>query len=148
MDAAGVRFGCHTQTHQILTAVPLQDARREIRDGQRALESVLHRPCRLFAYPNGNYSWATRRVLAEEGFTAAFTTQCGAWTPGADPLAVPRVNVSEANVAGLSGRFSPVMFQYTVFWKTWRAMRAERGLQPKPRLEPALGEAWPQWKLQ
>ena len=141
MDAAGVKFGCHTHTHQILTAVPAQTAREEVRESKRAIESALYRHCDLFAYPNGNTSAATRRILAEEGFTAAFTTQRGAWTSGTDPMSIPRFNVCEANVTGLTGRFSPAMFQYNVFWRAWRAMRAERRAPAKPRPEPVLSEA-------
>ena len=141
MDTEGVRFGCHTHTHQILTAVPARTARQEIRESKKAIEAVLHRPCDLFAYPNGNTSAATRRILAEEGFTAAFTTQRGAWTNGCDRLAIPRVNVCEATVAGLSGRFSPAMFQYNVFWKAWRARHAAESVPAKPRPEPVLSQA-------
>jgi len=141
MDAAGVRVGCHTQTHQILTTVPPQTARQEIRESKRAIEAVLYRRCSLFAYPNGNTSEATRRILAEEGFTAAFTTEKGAWTSGTDPMAIPRVNMCEQSVAGLTGQFSPAMFQYNVFWKAWRAMRTERRAPAKPRREAVLSQA-------
>ena len=126
MDEAGVKFGCHTHTHQILTTVPAQTARQEIRESKHAIETALCKRCDLFAYPNGNTSAATRRILAEEGFTAAFTTQKGAWTSGSDRMAIPRVNVCEASVVGLTGRFSSAMFQYHVFWRAWRAMRSER----------------------
>jgi peptidoglycan/xylan/chitin deacetylase (PgdA/CDA1 family) len=141
MDAAGVTFGCHTHTHQILTTVPAQTARQEVRESKRALEGVLYRHCDLFAYPNGNASAATRRILAEEGFTAAFTTQRGAWTGATDRMAIPRVNVCEASVVGLTGRFSPAMFQYNVFWRAWRALRDDRRVPVKPRSEPVLSEA-------
>jgi len=141
MDAEGVKVGCHTHTHQILTTVPVQTARHEIRESKRAIEAVLFRRCDLFAYPNGNSSAATRRILAEEGYTAAFTTQLGALTSSGDQMAIPRVNVCEASVVGLTGRFSPAMFQYNVFWKTWRANRAERHAPAKPRSEPVLSEA-------
>jgi peptidoglycan/xylan/chitin deacetylase (PgdA/CDA1 family) len=141
MDAAGIGFGCHTHTHQILTAVPAGTARQEVREGKRAIEAVLHKPCERFAYPNGNCSRQTQQILAEEGFTAAFTTQIGGWTQDTDLLAVPRVNVCEANITGLTGRFSRAMFQYTVFWKSWRAMRAERRVPVKPRPEPILTQA-------
>ncbi|MGA2135602.1 MAG: polysaccharide deacetylase family protein [Bryobacteraceae bacterium] len=141
MDAAGIGFGCHTHTHQILTAVPEGTARQEIREGKRAIEAVLHKPCNQFAYPNGNCSRHTQQLLAEEGFTAAFTTHVGGWTQDTDPLAVPRVNICEANVTGLTGGFSRAMFQYTVFWKTWRAMRAARRVPAKPRPEPVLTQA-------
>lgn len=140
MDAAGIKFGCHTHTHQILTAVPLDTARLEIREGRRAIEAVLHKSCEHFAYPNGNSSHQIQQVLTEEGFTAAFTTEIGGWTHDTDMLAIPRVNICEANVTGPAGGFSRTMFQYTVFWKTWRAMRSERRVLLQ-RPEPVLTEA-------
>lgn len=141
MDAAGVRFGCHTHTHQILTSVPAQTARQEIQKSKSAIESALYKRCDLFAYPNGNSSAATRAILAEEGFTAAFTTERGAWIAASDRMAIPRVNVCEDSVVGLTGRFSPAMFQYNVFWKTWRAMQAEGRVPAKTRPATVLSEA-------
>jgi len=138
MDAAGVSFGCHTQTHQILTTVPAQTARREIRDAKRAIEGTLYRQCDLFSYPNGNCSQATRRILTEEGFAAAFTTQRGAWTAGTDRMAIPRINVCEASVTGLTGAFSGAMFQYNVIWKAWRAAKIKRRVPVNPRRQPIL----------
>ncbi len=58
MDAAGVKIGCHTQTHQILTAVPAQTARQEISESKHAIEAALNKRCGMFAYPNGNRSCA------------------------------------------------------------------------------------------
>jgi peptidoglycan/xylan/chitin deacetylase (PgdA/CDA1 family) len=127
MDQCGVAFGTHTLTHRILTLVPESVARREIVESKAYLESALHRPCRLFAYPNGNHSDATRRLLAEAGFSRAFTTDPGAWTPGSDPLEIPRLNVSESDVVGPAGRFSAAMFEYTVFWRVARALLAQGG---------------------
>jgi peptidoglycan/xylan/chitin deacetylase (PgdA/CDA1 family) len=139
MDAAGVRIGCHTHTHQILTTVPAQTARQEIRESKDAIEGALRKRCELFAYPNGNSSAATRRILADAGFTAAFTTERGAWTGDSDPMTIPRMNVCESNVVGLTGQFSPALFEYNVFWKAWRVMREQR-VSAKLRREPVLGE--------
>lgn len=141
MNNAGVTFGCHTQTHQILTTIPAQAARQEIHNSKRAIESALYKRCELFAYPNGNSSAATRRMLLEEDFAAAFTTQKGAWTRGTDRLAIPRMNVCESGVAGLTGQFSAAMFEYSVFWKAWRAMKTDRAVAVKPRREAALSRA-------
>lgn len=138
MAAAGITIGCHTHTHQILTTVPEETARREIRESKRAIENALKTRCELFAYPNGNTSAETRRMLAEEGFAAAFTTRRGAWTRGCDRMAIPRLNIAEAGVAGLAGRFSPALFQYTVLWKAWRAMQCEQRAPVEPRHEPVL----------
>lgn len=140
MAAAGVTIGCHTHTHQILTHVSAETARQEIRGAKRAIEAALRKPCDLFAYPNGNNSAATRRMLAEEGIGAAFTTQRGAWTGRSDPLAIPRVNICEATVTGPAGRFSPALFQYNVFWKVWRAMQAEQPAAAERHTEPLLSQ--------
>ena len=123
MDRQGVVFGSHTFTHQILTTVPEQTVLREIRESREAIEQTLGKPCDVFAYPNGNWSRETRRILAEEGFRLALTTERGVWTNDSDPLAIPRLSVTEDNLVGLTGRFSRARFEYTMFWKTWLARR-------------------------
>jgi peptidoglycan/xylan/chitin deacetylase (PgdA/CDA1 family) len=138
MDKAGVCFGSHTDTHQILTSGPVHLAREEVRQSREALEAALGKPCHAFAYPNGNWSPETRQIVKEIGFTRAVTTQQGAWASESDFLAIPRLNVSEDNVVGLTGRFWLPMFQYTALWKAWRATARRRRLAPvvsKPLLE-------------
>jgi peptidoglycan/xylan/chitin deacetylase (PgdA/CDA1 family) len=128
MGEGGVRFGSHTQTHQILTMVRPDAARQEVHESKNAIESALSRACDAFAYPNGDYSPETREILAEAGFRLAVTTECGAWTTNCDSLAIPRLNVCEDNVVGPTGRFSSAMFEYTTFWKAWRAAKANSDL--------------------
>jgi peptidoglycan/xylan/chitin deacetylase (PgdA/CDA1 family) len=123
MDRGGVAFGAHTQTHQILTVVPENMARLEILESKATVERELDKSCDLFAYPNGNHSHATRLLLKEAGFSLAFTTRTGAWTTASDPLTVPRVNMSESDVAGPTGRFSPAMFEYSAVWQAARPLR-------------------------
>jgi peptidoglycan/xylan/chitin deacetylase (PgdA/CDA1 family) len=133
MSGAGVTFGSHTHTHQILPALPAGAVRRELRESRDTIERELGKRCDLFAYPNGNSDEETARILAEEGFRLGFTTRRGAWTAECDPLRIPRANVCERNVVGLTGRFSAAMFEYTTYWKTWRAMRGEARPQIRPR---------------
>lgn len=121
MDKAGVRFGSHTDTHQILTAGSAHLAREEVRLSKEVLELNLAKPCEIFAYPNGNWSPETRQIVEEIGFTRAVTTQRGTWTSASDSLAIPRSNVTESNVVGLTGHFWPAMFRYTALWKAWCA---------------------------
>jgi peptidoglycan/xylan/chitin deacetylase (PgdA/CDA1 family) len=123
MSRKGIGFGSHTHTHQILTTISEASAREELRGSKVELELLLGRPCGVFAYPNGNWSPETRRVVEQAGFMRAVTTQCGAWTPTTDPLAIPRVNVCEDNVVDMRGVFWPAMFRYTVLWKAWLATR-------------------------
>jgi len=123
MQGAGVTFGSHTNTHQILTTISGEGIRHELARSKATLEQMLGVPCNHFAYPNGDWSAETQRVVADAGFTRAMTTESGAWVFTSDPLAIPRMNVSEGNVVGPNGRFWPAMFQYAVVWKAWRAAR-------------------------
>ncbi len=136
LDRAGVAFGSHTHTHQVLPAVGTGVARREIRDSQAALVRRLRKRCDLFAYPHGACSAGARRLLEEEGFRRAFTAERNAWTADCDPLRIPRANLSESDLAGLGGRFSPAVFEYAVFWKIWRAMRARARSQAPAERRP------------
>jgi len=136
MDREGVNFGSHTQTHQILTKVSSEEARQEVQISKAAIEQALGKRCDTFAYPNGNWSMDTRRLLAEEGIKLAVTSERGAWTANCDPLAIPRSNTAEDDLVGFTGRFSPIMFEYTTFWKSWRVTKAKSRLAFRPNQQP------------
>jgi peptidoglycan/xylan/chitin deacetylase (PgdA/CDA1 family) len=122
MRSAGVSFGSHTQTHQILTTIPATSAATELSQSKSTIEAQFGEPCTTFAYPNGDCSSETRQWVADAGYKRALTTSKGAWTAESDALSLPRLNVSEGNVTGLFGQFSPMMFEYTTFWWAWRAL--------------------------
>lgn len=123
MAAHGVTFGSHTLSHAIVTMISLDTARHEICQSKAAIEAALGKPCDAFAYPNGNWSPDTREMLERAGYKLAFTTSCGVWNENCHRLSIPRLNVCEDNVVGLSGRFSAVMFECTTSWKAWRATK-------------------------
>ena len=123
MHRAGVSFGSHTHTHQILTSIPTELVDSELRQSKSAIEELLGQPCTTLAYPNGDWSREVKQLASTLGFRVAVTTQRGAWTRTSDDLAVPRSYMCEAGVTGLNGRFSAAMFEYKAFWLAWRAMR-------------------------
>ena len=125
MHGEGVAFGSHTQTHQILTCTTPNVVRKEVRESKIAIEIALGGPCRVFAYPNGNWSPEVKQILGEEGMRLALTTETGAWTADSDPLAIPRVNVSESTVVDRNGDFSRTMFDYSTIWKAWRGTKRQ-----------------------
>lgn len=94
LDRHGVEIGAHTVTHPILTSLDDASARDEIRTGKEQLESMLGKPVRLFAYPNGKVGkdFDARHVamVREAGFEAAFTTSVGAITRDHDRFQCPR----------------------------------------------------------
>jgi peptidoglycan/xylan/chitin deacetylase (PgdA/CDA1 family) len=89
-----MEIGAHTITHPILTRLEAPEARREMANSKRDLESLLGEPVALFAYPNGvptqDYD-ATHAALAREcGFAAAVSTAWGAASVRSDRFQLPR----------------------------------------------------------
>lgn len=73
-----VEIGGHTHQHSLLSALSLDDQRREIETGKARLEGILGAPVRSFAYPFGgraDYSPETARLVFEAGFRNA----CANW---------------------------------------------------------------------
>ena len=136
LDRQGVRFGSHTSTHEILTAIPLAQAEEEIVNSRGRIERELAKDCRLFSYPNGNSSQPVRDVVQRAGYKFAFLNQDpGVWTSDCDPYLVPRVNVCEYHLVGANGRFSPLIFDYAVLWKAAKGLMKQKWQQffSKPR---------------
>jgi peptidoglycan/xylan/chitin deacetylase (PgdA/CDA1 family) len=123
LRSAGVTFGLHSQTHQILTRISAAEVQKELEGSKQRLETALGGECNLFAYPNGGWSDEVRRQVQAAGYAAAFTTQAVPWTAESDPFLIPRVNMWEGDAVGASGRFSRPMLEYTLFWKPWRQLR-------------------------
>jgi peptidoglycan/xylan/chitin deacetylase (PgdA/CDA1 family) len=71
LPATLVEFGSHSHTHPALDVVSTASARAEISGSKRLLEETLARPVTTFAYPFGNERAATRRLVAEAGYTCA-----------------------------------------------------------------------------
>lgn len=99
---AGMLVGAHTVTHPVLSRLPVEAQRVEIRDCVARLDAVCGpQDVRLFAYPFGGpdtYTDATMRILREAGVDAAFTTVSGTVEPGAlsdRPLELRRQDCTE-----------------------------------------------------
>ena len=75
---AGMTVGAHSISHRILPRLSYAEQRSEIVDSKGYLESVIGEPVRVFAYPYGTpgtFPDETVRIVDEEGFEAAFTTE-------------------------------------------------------------------------
>jgi peptidoglycan/xylan/chitin deacetylase (PgdA/CDA1 family) len=117
MARAQVTFGSHTQTHPILPQLPADAVRHELRDSKAAIEQKLGKPCEIFSYPNGDSSKEVREEVVRSGYRFAFLNSPGLWTRECDPYSIPRLNMWEGKMAGPSGKFSRIVFEYTVFYK-------------------------------
>jgi len=100
MQRHGIDFGSHTLTHALLSQLPLDEARREIRESRRLIEDRLGAPISQFCYPRGDFSEAVKRLVGEEGYAAACTTRPGLNDWRTDPFALRRTYISRRDTPG------------------------------------------------
>lgn len=112
LAAEGHTIGSHAHSHVALGTLGDREARRELALSRTILEAAVNRPVRTISYP---YGWPgavddrTFRLAAAAGYRAGFTAFEGVVRPGADPLAMPRLNVG--------GGDSPAMLRArAAFW--------------------------------
>ena len=67
-----LEIGGHTVTHPYLNQASKDMQAKEILDGRRILSDILAKPIRYFAYPGGEYSYDTIKLVKSAGFEAAF----------------------------------------------------------------------------
>ncbi len=120
MGGAGVSFGSHTNTHQVLTRIARSDAIKELAESRKAIEAELN-TCPWLAYPHGDWSESVRDLVSQTGYRHAFTNSPGVWGPKTNPLSIPRINIWEGSLTGAGGRFSKIATEYAIFWKAYRA---------------------------
>lgn len=92
-----VEFGNHTHTHAILSALDVDDQRRELLTARQALTSLTKRPPIVVAYPFGlrsHYTAESKRLVAETGHRAALDAR-------------RRINRGDANPLDLSRKPAP-----------------------------------------
>ena len=126
LSERGVTFGSHTQRHEILPLIPLARVRNEISESQEAIRKHLLKDCFLFSYPNGDASPEVRDEISRSGFRLAFINSPGVWRLDGDPFLIPRINVWENHLTDSHGRFSPLTFEYSVFWRSFLHRRRSR----------------------
>jgi|RhiMetdeSRZDD1v2_1073273.scaffolds.fasta_scaffold02115_9 peptidoglycan/xylan/chitin deacetylase (PgdA/CDA1 family) len=94
LAAAGVEIGSHGVHHEAHHAnQPAADRLRELCQSRHELDSRLSRPCRSFAYPNGDFVPESPQELAGAGYSVAFTTQEGTVDGTASRYLLPRLSV-------------------------------------------------------
>jgi peptidoglycan/xylan/chitin deacetylase (PgdA/CDA1 family) len=81
LAAAGWELGGHTVSHADLSTLDYDGARREIEEGNSALERLTGVPVQTFAYPFGRYGPAALQAARDAGLLAAVTTGSGSWEP-------------------------------------------------------------------
>ena len=89
----GIEIGAHTMTHPRLTKISPEEAFYEISISKKNLEDLLGASVNFFAYPYGDYTEETEKLVEKAGFYGACITKTGIVKKGADFFALKRVAV-------------------------------------------------------
>ncbi|MBK9707742.1 MAG: polysaccharide deacetylase family protein [Acidobacteria bacterium] len=91
MAMAGIEFGSHTVTHEMLTTVIEDRLQREVNDSRAQIEDELGRPSDLFSYPNGEMNDSVREAVIRAGYRGAGCSETGFNHSKVDRFAMRRI---------------------------------------------------------
>jgi peptidoglycan/xylan/chitin deacetylase (PgdA/CDA1 family) len=92
LAASGVEVGSHGVNHDMHhSEQPREQRLRELSESRHTLESRLSRPCRAFAFPNGDYVGESPEEAESAGYAVAFTTESRAVGPEDSRYLLPRL---------------------------------------------------------
>jgi peptidoglycan/xylan/chitin deacetylase (PgdA/CDA1 family) len=92
LAAEGVAIGSHGTNHDVHhSSQPREERLRELIESRRELEARLARPCRAFAYPNGDFVPESPEEAASAGYEAAFTTRVAPIDASTSRYLLPRL---------------------------------------------------------
>lgn len=111
MSKNNISFGSHTKSHSLLTNIPLEKVREELKDSKKIIETKTGSPVNFIAYPNGNFDASVVKIAEEEGYLAGFTCVPGTNLSYERPFELKRKNVLEECSMGISGKFSELFFK-------------------------------------
>jgi len=101
-----IDIGAHTVHHPLLPTLTPDNAVREVFDSRTALERMIGKKVRHFAYPHGLTSPSVVWTVDAAGFDAAVTCEPRVLRPREHRLCVPRLWTCEENGASLTARLT------------------------------------------
>ncbi len=94
-----MQIGAHTVDHPPLPAHESRTQLEQIIGSKDRLQEILGFPVATFAYPHGEYSPETIRILQESGFECAVTVEQKLAGPDTDVMMLPRFGVNDVGGA-------------------------------------------------
>jgi peptidoglycan/xylan/chitin deacetylase (PgdA/CDA1 family) len=91
MSEEGIDFGAHTLTHPILTNMPLEQAKLEIVQSKKDIETKIGRQVNFFSYPNGSLNSEIVDIVKQAGFVAGVTADPSWITQESDVYRLGRI---------------------------------------------------------
>ena len=90
-----VDFQSHSKFHLVLTTCEDKECLEEIEGSKEALEELLNKPIKHFAYPNGDYSNREIEFLKECGYKSGRTLDIGWNDVNSDPYKLKAMGIED-----------------------------------------------------
>ena len=117
----GVTLGSHTRTHPILTQLPPDRIREEVRGSLQDLKTEIGFALPIFCYPNGDHDATVMTILREEGIQLGFSTLVGENEWGStDLLRLRRIGITPRSSLPI---FSLRLLRPGMYLDAWRYRR-------------------------
>ena len=115
-----VTIGCHTVNHAILTDCTESEIHSEIIESKKILEKLIKKKINSFAYPNGKFNEAAKKILELNGIELAATSENRLIHRHDDILLVPRFpSMDEGyfleNLCHIVGIWKPIIEKIKMF---------------------------------
>jgi len=108
LAARGHEIGAHSQRHEILTLCDDAQLESELVGSRARVEEWIAAPSASFCYPNGSHDERVVEATRKAGFEFACTTEPPHRDRPADPLRIPRIDVTRDRLTDEHGRFDAV----------------------------------------
>lgn len=99
MVQQGVTFGGHGATHHLLSEMPIDAAREEIKISKAVIDRRCKATIQTFSYPRGYRNSQVVEVVKAAGFRLAFIANGGRVSSGDDPFTLRRINIYQEATA-------------------------------------------------
>jgi len=88
-----ITFGSHSKLHPYMTKLSEREARKELTESKKALESILKHEVKMFAFPNGDYNDYLIDLAGETKYSRVFTLSHAPAFSSANEFVTGRVEV-------------------------------------------------------
>ncbi|CAN5585141.1 N/A [soil metagenome] len=92
MSESGIEFGSHSFNHKLFHQITNEEIEFEVTESKKAIENLVQKECRVFAYPAGFFTVFAQTAIKNAGYIAAFSTVYGA-AENPDLYALNRIEI-------------------------------------------------------
>ncbi len=104
MSKNNIEFGSHTESHNILTRIPLEKAESEIKKSKSKIEKEISKSVVSFCYPNGevnDFNKKIKSILRKNKFLCAVTNKYGGNNGNKNLLELNRISINFRDSMGV-----------------------------------------------